>query len=333
MSFTRHVVSLWNSLPQGVVPRFCPPWALGLAAWGPALQRAPNVRQAGILLTHVGLPWGLLGCRRTDAGVAFPALQKNLLKALCKLDRYLASPLEYELVRDPRLTVSKRRFLDGDQLTLADCGLLPKLNIVNVRLDPPPWAPPTPTPKPLALTPVPFLCSPGGGSALPPAGHPEGAAQLVAIPGLCRGGQGVQVHLSQHGGDRPGLPGGGQAPQVERRSNVRVGPAVWPAAPLSPWPPPDPPPRSRRLLGRGRKGGCLPGFQSLQDWPRSAHCPRLAHSGCLWLAAPSAPWPRSLERERQATDGWRVGVSPCVPLNRQRRSRTWEGERGEGLVT
>lgn len=60
------------------------------------------------------------------------ALQKNLLKALCKLDKYLVTPLEYELVRDPHLALSKRRFLDGDQLTLADCSLLPKLNIVNV---------------------------------------------------------------------------------------------------------------------------------------------------------------------------------------------------------
>ncbi|KAJ7308103.1 hypothetical protein JRQ81_008610 [Phrynocephalus forsythii] len=62
------------------------------------------------------------------------ALQKNLLKALLKLDRYLTTPLDYELVRDPKLTVSQRRFLDGDQMTLADCGLLPKLNIANVVL-------------------------------------------------------------------------------------------------------------------------------------------------------------------------------------------------------
>uniref|UniRef100_A0A8D0GFD8 Chloride intracellular channel protein 3 n=1 Tax=Sphenodon punctatus TaxID=8508 RepID=A0A8D0GFD8_SPHPU len=60
------------------------------------------------------------------------ALQRKLLKALLKLDSYLNAPLEYELVRDPRLTVSRRRFLDGDQLTLADCNLLPKLNIVHV---------------------------------------------------------------------------------------------------------------------------------------------------------------------------------------------------------
>uniref|UniRef100_A0A7M4EXF7 Chloride intracellular channel 3 n=1 Tax=Crocodylus porosus TaxID=8502 RepID=A0A7M4EXF7_CROPO len=60
------------------------------------------------------------------------ALQSGLLKALWKLDTYLRTPLEYELTQDPRLTVSRRRFLDGDQLTLADCSLLPKLNIVHV---------------------------------------------------------------------------------------------------------------------------------------------------------------------------------------------------------
>uniref|UniRef100_A0A8D2KS48 Chloride intracellular channel protein 3 n=1 Tax=Varanus komodoensis TaxID=61221 RepID=A0A8D2KS48_VARKO len=59
-------------------------------------------------------------------------LQRHLFKALLKLDHYLNTPLDYELARDPHLAVSRRRFLDGDQLTLADCGLLPKLNIVNV---------------------------------------------------------------------------------------------------------------------------------------------------------------------------------------------------------
>nr|XP_060613281.1 chloride intracellular channel protein 3 [Anolis sagrei ordinatus] len=60
------------------------------------------------------------------------ALHRNLLKALWRLDKYLNTPLDYELVRDPLLTASRRRFLDGDQMTLADCALLPKLNIVHV---------------------------------------------------------------------------------------------------------------------------------------------------------------------------------------------------------
>ncbi|NXX80282.1 CLIC3 protein, partial [Urocolius indicus] len=60
------------------------------------------------------------------------ALQRNLLRALLKLDEYLSAPLQHELAQDPQLRTSRRRFLDGDQLTLADCNLLPKLNIVQV---------------------------------------------------------------------------------------------------------------------------------------------------------------------------------------------------------
>ncbi|XP_071673335.1 chloride intracellular channel protein 3 isoform X1 [Patagioenas fasciata] len=60
------------------------------------------------------------------------ALQRSLLRALLKLDEYLSAPLAYELAHEPQLRTSRRRFLDGDQLTLADCNLLPKLNIVQV---------------------------------------------------------------------------------------------------------------------------------------------------------------------------------------------------------
>ncbi|NXU78617.1 CLIC3 protein, partial [Oreotrochilus melanogaster] len=59
------------------------------------------------------------------------ALQRSLLRALLKLDEYLCAPLEHELAQDPHLRASRRRFLDGDHLTLADCNLLPKLNIVQ----------------------------------------------------------------------------------------------------------------------------------------------------------------------------------------------------------
>ncbi|KAM9066001.1 chloride intracellular channel protein 3 [Sarcophilus harrisii] len=59
------------------------------------------------------------------------ALYRTLLRALMKLDQYLTTPLEHELARDPKPTQSRRRFLDGDRLTLADCNLLPKLHIVN----------------------------------------------------------------------------------------------------------------------------------------------------------------------------------------------------------
>lgn len=61
-----------------------------------------------------------------------PALYQLLLRALARLDSYLRAPLEHERAREPQLRESRRRFLDGDQLTLADCGLLPKLHIVDV---------------------------------------------------------------------------------------------------------------------------------------------------------------------------------------------------------
>lgn len=62
-----------------------------------------------------------------------PGLWKNFYSTLEKLNTYLATPLPYELDRNPDAAVSSRRFLDGDALTLADCNLLPKLHVVKVR--------------------------------------------------------------------------------------------------------------------------------------------------------------------------------------------------------
>ncbi|MGH0153260.1 UNVERIFIED_CONTAM: hypothetical protein FKN15_045992 [Acipenser sinensis] len=59
-------------------------------------------------------------------------LERNFLKSLMKLDQYLRSPLPHELDQKPNITVSERRYLDGNKLTLADCNLLPKLHIVKV---------------------------------------------------------------------------------------------------------------------------------------------------------------------------------------------------------
>ncbi|XP_054432016.1 chloride intracellular channel protein 6 [Pteronotus mesoamericanus] len=60
--------------------------------------------------------------------------EKNLLKALKKLDSYLNSPLpdEVDAGSVEEVTVSGRKFLDGDELTLADCNLLPKLHIIKI---------------------------------------------------------------------------------------------------------------------------------------------------------------------------------------------------------
>ncbi|KAJ8339428.1 hypothetical protein SKAU_G00362140 [Synaphobranchus kaupii] len=59
-------------------------------------------------------------------------LEKNVLRSLMKLDQYLMTPLPYELDQNPDVVQSSRHYLDGNSLTLADCNLLPKLNIVKV---------------------------------------------------------------------------------------------------------------------------------------------------------------------------------------------------------
>lgn len=51
-----------------------------------------------------------------------------------KLDEYLCSPLPDEIDHNSmeEVKASVRRFLDGEEMTLADCNLLPKLHIVKV---------------------------------------------------------------------------------------------------------------------------------------------------------------------------------------------------------
>ncbi|XP_072296247.1 chloride intracellular channel protein 5b isoform X2 [Eucyclogobius newberryi] len=62
------------------------------------------------------------------------ALEKGLTKAMQKLDDYLTGPLPEEIDADSMEEEkgSSRSFLDGNELTLADCNLLPKLHIVKV---------------------------------------------------------------------------------------------------------------------------------------------------------------------------------------------------------
>ncbi|XP_049612332.1 chloride intracellular channel protein 5b isoform X1 [Syngnathus scovelli] len=62
------------------------------------------------------------------------ALGQGLTRALQKLDDYLNSPLPDEIDANSREeeNESRRNFLDGNELTLADCNLLPKLHIVKV---------------------------------------------------------------------------------------------------------------------------------------------------------------------------------------------------------
>lgn len=61
-------------------------------------------------------------------------LEKKFLSTLVKLNMFLETPLPHELDQNPDMTESSRLYLDGDSLTLADCNLLPKLNIVKVSL-------------------------------------------------------------------------------------------------------------------------------------------------------------------------------------------------------
>lgn len=62
------------------------------------------------------------------------ALEKALLKSLRRLDDFLRTPLPEEIDGDASGDVpeSSRSFLDGAELTLADCNLLPKLHILKV---------------------------------------------------------------------------------------------------------------------------------------------------------------------------------------------------------
>uniref|UniRef100_H3B662 Chloride intracellular channel protein n=1 Tax=Latimeria chalumnae TaxID=7897 RepID=H3B662_LATCH len=61
-------------------------------------------------------------------------LEKALLKALKRLNDYLNTPLPDEVDAESTedITISNRKFLDGEELTLADCNLLPKLHIIKI---------------------------------------------------------------------------------------------------------------------------------------------------------------------------------------------------------
>lgn len=60
------------------------------------------------------------------------SLEKKFLSTLVMLNMYLETPLPHELEQNPDANESSRLYLDGDSFTLADCNLLPKLNIVKV---------------------------------------------------------------------------------------------------------------------------------------------------------------------------------------------------------
>lgn len=89
-------------------------------------------------LSHPGIVLGCAGSSGHQANCtcfpAHPDFEKALLREFQRLDVYLNTPLPEEIDQDSveDITISRRKFLDGDHLTLADCNLLPKLHIIKV---------------------------------------------------------------------------------------------------------------------------------------------------------------------------------------------------------
>lgn len=62
-------------------------------------------------------------------------LETKLNDSLRKVDKYLNEPLDDEIDADDDSNepqISKRKFIDGDTMTVADCNMLPKLNMIRV---------------------------------------------------------------------------------------------------------------------------------------------------------------------------------------------------------
>ena len=127
-------------------------------------------------------------------------------------------------MREPQLGESRRRFLDGDQLTLADCRLLPKLHIVDVSAGPGRGARGAPPYK--ALT-APRPSPTDGVRALPRGAHTRRAARRPPLPGQRAAGEGVQVHVSTQRGDPSGLPDGGAPPLAAAPSTATPCPLFY----------------------------------------------------------------------------------------------------------
>lgn len=62
-------------------------------------------------------------------------LETKLNDALRKFDQYMNEPLDDEIDQNDdsdEPQVSRRKFIDGDHMTIADCNMLPKLNMIRV---------------------------------------------------------------------------------------------------------------------------------------------------------------------------------------------------------
>lgn len=103
----------------------------GSEGFVPVCKAWESLSHSGTVLVCAGRPGCWADC---TCFPAHPDLEKALLREFQRLDVYLNTPLPEEIDQDSveDITVSKRKFLDGDHLTLADCNLLPKLHIIKV---------------------------------------------------------------------------------------------------------------------------------------------------------------------------------------------------------
>ncbi|XP_043100816.1 chloride intracellular channel protein 6 isoform X1 [Puntigrus tetrazona] len=123
MTFNGEVLVDVNKIEEFLEERLVPPRYPKLAA------KHPESNTAGIDVFAKFSAYIKNPRKETNEG-----LEKALLKSLKRLDEYLQTPLTDEIdangVDDPG--VSRRSFLDGPDLTLADCNLLPKLHIIKI---------------------------------------------------------------------------------------------------------------------------------------------------------------------------------------------------------
>ncbi|XP_069775577.1 LOW QUALITY PROTEIN: chloride intracellular channel protein 1-like [Narcine bancroftii] len=122
--FDNEVKTDTNKIEEFLEENLCPPKYPRLAAKNPESNTAGN---------NVFSKFSAAFIKNSNPGLN-DSLEKGLLKSLAKLDEYLNTPLPEEIDQDSTedISTSTRKFLDGNELTLADCNLLPKLHIVQV---------------------------------------------------------------------------------------------------------------------------------------------------------------------------------------------------------
>ncbi|KAF1376390.1 hypothetical protein PFLUV_G00211020 [Perca fluviatilis] len=123
LTFNGEVKTDINKIEEFLEETLCPPKYPKLAA----MQRESNTAGNDIFAKFSAYI-------KNTKPEANAVLEKGLTKALKKLDDYLNSALPDEIDADSMEEEkgSNRCFLDGNELTLADCNLLPKLHIVKV---------------------------------------------------------------------------------------------------------------------------------------------------------------------------------------------------------